>query len=547
MEFFHINNIHLYIAILLAILNGAILSFISGKFLQVIQQAGYEMKGYRAWLRGTKYKYLSRLFTLGLLSFFCAIVTNALLDVYHNDTLFSYIGLIFYAYFCGIFIFNLVKEPNKMPLVRTKRIGRNFGLLFILYSLATFLLIAFSTEHLFLIRFGIITLTPVLVPLFVVVGFYVILPLEKTINNFYILKAKKRLASLPNLIRIGITGSYGKTTNKFILQTMLSQKYKTIASPHSYNTPLGLTRVILQQIKYDDEIFIAEFGAKKTGEIKELCNLVKPNHGILTSVGTQHLETFKTQENIIQTKFELAEYIENGYMVFNGDDKICLQLYDKCQNKNKVLSYAENKDGFCFCDEIVATEKGLTFVLHNGKQQVKCQTKLLGKHNLQNICMCATLAIKLGVSLKQIKQAISLLTPAEHRLEIVNTENKNIIVIDDSFNASVEGCKAALDVLSLYEGYHKIIVTPGIVEMGKLETTANYDFGKEISRVCNTVIIVNELNHKAIEQGLIENGFNKDNIIFVENLSDAKEKITVFANKKTVVLFENDLPDLFIY
>lgn len=547
MEFFHTNNIHLYIAIFLSILNGAILAFISGKFLQVIQQAGYQMKSYYSWLRGTKYKYLSRLFTLGLLSFFCATVTNALLDVYHNNTLFSYIGLIFYAYFCGVFIFNLVKEPNKMPLVRTKRIGRNFGLLFVLYSLATFFLVALSTNYLFLIRFGIITLTPILVPFFVIIAFYIVLPFEKIINNYYILKANKKLLSLPNLIRIGITGSYGKTTNKFILDTMLKQKYKTISSPHSYNTPLGLTRVILQQIKPDDQIFIAEMGAKKVGEIKELCEIIKPNHGILTSVGTQHLESFKTQENIKQTKFELAKYIENGYMIFNGDSKICLELFNEYKNENKIITYQEDPNGFCYCDEIKADEKGLQFVLHIGTEQTKCVSQLLGKHNLQNISMCSALAYKLGVSLKQIKHAISLLTPTEHRLEIVKTENKNMIVIDDSYNASVEGCKAALEVLNMYKDYHKIIVTPGIVEMGKLETTANFDFGKDISQVCDTVIIVNELNHKSIEEGLSCNNFNKENIIFVENLTEAKEKLTIFANKKTVVLFENDLPDLFIY
>ena len=431
--------------------------------------------------------------------------------------------------------------------MKTKRIGRIFGLLFLLYTLATFFLIVLSTEYLLLIRFGIVTLTPILVPFFVILAFYLILPLEKGINHFYISKAKRKLKKMPNLIRIGITGSYGKTTNKFILEKMLSQKYKTIASPQSYNTPLGLTRVVLNNLKQDDEILIAEMGAKKVGEINELCNIIQPNHGIITSVGTQHLETFKTQENITETKFELAKYITDGFVVFNGDNQICLQLHESYQNKNKIKTHAENSDAFCYCDNVIANEKGLEFVLHVDNKSVTCTTHLLGKHNLQNIAMCAALAFKLGVSLSQIKKAISLLNAAEHRLEIVKTQNKNMVVIDDSFNASVEGCQAALDVLAMYDGYHKIIITPGIIEIGKLETTANFDFGAKMAKVCQTVMIVNELNHKALEEGLLSAGFDAKNIIFVENLNQAKEKLSDFYNQKTVVLFENDLPDLFIY
>lgn len=545
MNFFSTSNPHMYIAIILSVLNGGILAFISAKFLQVIQQSGYKMQGFYTWLRGTRYKYLSRLFSLSLLSVFCAVVTIALLDVY-SEGYFSYSGLIFYFYFSAIFIFNLVKEPNKLPLVRTKRIGRIFSLLFLLFSLATFFLIALSTEYLPLIKFSIITLTPILIPFFVIFAFYLILPIELMINKYYITRAKNKLKKNPNLIKVAITGSYAKTTVKFILQKMIEKKYITLSSPHSYNTPLGLTRVILKDLKPNHQIFIAEFGAKKVNEIKELCHLIKPNHGILTSIGSQHLETFKTQENIIKTKLELADYIKDGYMIFNGDSKFIFDYYKDYQNTNKMITYAENPNGFAHAKDIFLNQNGINFTLVIDDSEVKCKTKLLGKHSLQNIALCAAMAYKLGVSLSQIQEAISELVPFQHRMEILPAKS-DMIIIDDSFNASSEGCEAALEVLKEFKDYQKIIITPGIVEMGKLDTTANYEFGKQIAKVCDKVIIVNDINLNSITKGLLENNFDNNSIFKAENLTQAQNKLQEIAKEKCVVLFENDLPDLFVY
>ena len=250
MEFFNPQNIHLYIAIFLSVLNGGVLCFSSSKFLQIIQQSGYHVSGYMSWLRGTKYKYLSRLFVLSLLSVACSLVTNSLFDVYHSQAIYSYLGLIFYFYFSGSFILNLVKEPNKTPLVKTKRITRTLTALFIVYTLTTFSLIALSTEYFKLLRFGIITLTPVLVPFVVVLVFWILYPVEKLINIYYISKAKRKLKKSKDLVRIGITGSYAKTTNKFILTTMLSKKYNCVAVLKTHRT------IICK----NDEIFINQHG-----------------------------------------------------------------------------------------------------------------------------------------------------------------------------------------------------------------------------------------------------------------------------------------------
>ena len=462
MEFFQPNNIHLYIAIFLSVLNGGLLCFSSSKFLQIIQQSGYHLKGFNTWLRGTRYKYYSRLFALSLLSVACALVTNALFDVYHTLEIYSYFGLIFYFYFSAVYIYNLIKEPNKTPLVKTKRITRMLTGLFILYGGVTFVLIALSTEFSNLFRFAIITLTPMIVPVAVVVVFFILYPFEKLINLYYINKAKRKLKKFDRLIKIGITGSFAKTTNKFILTTMLSQKYNTICSPGSFNTPLGLTRIILQELKQEHQIFVAEMGAKKRGEIQDLCKLIKPDYALITGVGSQHLESFKSEENILKTKYELAEFVDQkqGVVVYNGQNQKCVQLYNMSQNPKKILAGTQD---YAYATNIVANDNGIKFTLHLDNKSVNCTTKLLGEFNIQNICMCASLAYTLGVNLNQIKKAISLLEPVQHRMQIMKSGNN--IIIDDSFNASEEGCSVALQTLKLFENKTKVIITPGIVEM----------------------------------------------------------------------------------
>lgn len=409
----------------------------------------------------------------------------------------------------------------------------------------SFFLIAFAFKFVFLLRFGVICLTPLFVPFVLVFAFTLLLPIEKLINFYYISKARKKLAEHDNLIKIAITGSYAKTTNKFILNTILSKKYKTLTSPKSYNTPLGLTKVILSELKSEHQVFIAEMGAKKKGEIDQLCKLIKPHHGILTSVGSQHLETFKSLENIKKTKNELCENITNGFMVYNCENQTCKELFEDSGYKSKVATYLDNTEGFCYCSNIKANENGTQFVLNIDGFKLECQTKLMGRFNLENISLCSALAFKLGVGLTQIKDAISELKPISHRMELI--QGVNSIVIDDSFNASVEGCKAALEVLSLFENKTKVIVTPGIVEMGDIATKVNFDFGKQIADVCDYAIIVNEINAQAIKDGLFKNGFDHHKIFFAENLEKAKEKLVELALDDSVVLFENDLPDLYSY
>lgn len=543
MDFFDLGNIHFILAFFLSIANAALLCLIAGKFLQILQLSGYKIKGYNVWLKDTKARYISRIAMLSFLSLACVLVTNALFDVYHQDSIYSYLGLIFYIYFSIVFIIHMVNSPQKTPLAQTRRMARLISCLFVLCMGITFVLIWVCTEWLYFIKFGVMVLTPLLLPVLVPLAHFIMLPLETFIRWNYIRKAKKKLASRPDLIRIGITGSYAKTSVKHILFDMLSEKYNVCMSPHSFNTPMGLTKVVLKYLKPENQILIAEMGAKQVGDIAYLCNIINPQHAIITGIGSQHLETFGSVENIKKTKNELVLALpENANVVFNMENNGARELFEECTLKNKFLAgFGEESE--LKVSNVDITSNGMTFTLeYNGKSK-KCTSNLIGKHNLENILLSATLALKLGVSLEGVARAISELQPVAHRLEVIR--NQNITVLDDAFNSSVEGSAAAVEVLSSFKDSVKICITPGMVEMGQEEFNVNEHFGEQLGKVCDYVIVVNKVNQEALKKGLESTEIAKENIILVDTLKQAKARLNelITPDKNYVVLFENDLPD----
>ncbi len=366
-------------------------------------------------------------------------------------------------------------------------------------------------------------------------------PVERAVTRWYFSDGKKKLASHKDMIKIGITGSYGKTSCKVILGTILKEKYNTLITPHSYNTPMGVTRVIREQMKGDEEVFVAEMGARNVGDIAEMCDLVAPTIGLLTSVGPQHLETFGTIENVAKTKYELIECLpENGMAFLPDDGGICKGLYDKTQ-KEKYLFAIEGGDLYMKADDITLNERGSSFVLRCADgESIDCTTKLLGRHNIQNILGCAAIARRLGLTMQQIADGIAKVEAVEHRLQLIPTGN-GVTVIDDAFNSNPAGTQAALDVLGAFSG-RKIIITPGLVELGDMEYDENVDFGRRMAEVVDIAILVAG-NGDAIEQGLKECGYPEANIIRAGNLNDATAALSRITRLGDVVLFENDLPD----
>ena len=544
MPFFSVSNPNLFIAVALSVINGVLLCFCGYKFLHILQLSGYKIQGYKVWLKDTHAKYIARIALLSCMSLACMLVTVALFDSYTNEqTYFSYLGLVFYFAFTIVFIVNVYNGPQKTPLVQTHRMTRLCILLGLLIAGITFGLIYLTTEFIPFVRFSSIALTPLMLPILVPIAHGILVPFEILNGKKYISWTKRKLKKFPNLIKIGITGSYGKTSTKYILNTILSQNYNVCITPHSYNTPLGIAKVVLNYLKPHHDVLITEMGAKQVGDIKYLCDIIKPQYGILTSVGSQHLSTFGSLNNISKTKNELIKSLpkENGLAVFNGQNQRAMELFDSCPVEKISTKIENDNNSFAHAKNVKVSSTGISFVLVVDGQEIDCKTKLIGKHNLENILMCSALAYKLGLTIEQIKLGIAKLEPINHRLEL--KKENGLTILDDSYNSNVEGAVCALETLKLFKTGKKIIITPGLVELGKKEREENINFGRNIAKVVDIAIIVNNTNKDAISQGLIEENFNEENIFFAQSLVEARIILKDLAEKGDVVLFENDLPD----
>ena len=299
------SKIDIFMISIISIVSTVLMIFVGYKLLQMLQLSGYKMKGYKSWFKETKYSYVSRLFMLTFLSTAAMLMTNVLLDEFYIVHGLEYLSIVFYLLFSSLFITNLFTAKQKTPLKYTKRMTRLLVVYTIIVCIVSAVLSYVGFMFVPYISFGLIGFIPVMLPLFVCMAYYITYPFERLISASYIKKAKKKLKEYKNLKVIGITGSYAKTSVKNILYVLLAEKYNVCASPSSYNTPLGLAKTILSKLDDEDEIFIAEMGAKQRYDIKELCEMVCPEIGVITGVGNQHLLTFGSPECIKQTKAEI--------------------------------------------------------------------------------------------------------------------------------------------------------------------------------------------------------------------------------------------------
>lgn len=506
-------------------------------FTHMFQQEGYKRKEYMGWL--AEYSGGRIIFIL-LVSVLYFIMSSLLVN--SHIKILSLIGWILYAVFAGLSVFYYFRfrvRDAKLPLKFTWRVKRLF-ITSVLVLVILAVLCSFAGPSLM----GIVI---VFAPLFILCTDIINSPVEKHIRNGFLKDARKRLDARKDLIKIGITGSYGKTSTKFILGTILSEKYDPLVPPSSYNTPMGVTRVIREQLSDNNDVFIAEMGAKNIGDIKELVDLVHPKFGIITSVGPQHLESFHTIENVARTKYELIEGLpEDGTAFFPDDHAYTKELYDMTEHVEKVL-FGIEEDEYekgtldVYARNIRSTENGSEFELVCREGSIDIVTKLLGKHNVMNIVGCAAIALKLGLSLEQIRDGAAKIESIEHRLQLIRNGN-GITVIDDAFNSNPVGSKAAIDVLSSFTG-RKIVVTPGMIELGESEDQENFNFGSYMADKVDFVYLVGPNHTKPIYEGLTENGFDADKIRVVKSLNEASQDMGTLLVPGDVILFENDLPD----
>ena len=365
--------------------------------------------------------------------------------------------------------------------------------------------------------------------------------MEKMVTNYYINDAKKMLRSVPDMKIIGVTGSYGKTSVKYYLHTLLQDKFNTLITPESYNTPMGVVKTIRESLKSTHEIFVCEMGARHVGDIKEICDIVHPHHGVITSIGPQHLETFFNMDNIIGTKYELADALPSDGMLFlNGDNEYVVGNADKYKN---TIFYRTSSDGEGYrASDIKLSQLGTEFTVTTPEgEKEQFQMRLVGEHNVINVVGAIAIAHKMGISLKELRVPVRRIQPVAHRLQMI--ERGNVTIIDDAYNSNPVGSKAAVETLAMFDGV-RILVTPGMVELGKEEDEFNYKFGTYAAKCCDYILLVGRKHTKPIENGVLDSGFAKEKCHVYDTLEDALScAYSIKEEGHKFILLENDLPD----
>ena len=439
--------------------------------------------------------------------------------------------------FTGI-ILNTKKRKEKKPFVVTKRIKRMYATYAVLFII---LFVIMNIDA----RIG-MCLSWILA-VFPYISVYIVAtinsPIEKAITNKFIRQAKRKLADMKDLKIIGITGSYGKTTTKNLVNTILLSKYNSLMTPESYNTPIGAVRTINESLKSTTEVFVCEMGAKYVGDIKEICDIVHPKIGILTAIGPQHLDTFKNLDNVRRTKLELIESLpEDGIAFVNWEDENIRESLIT----HKYIKYGLSPEADFYAANIEINDSGSEFdVVYPNKDRIHIKTKLLGKLNILNIVCAVAVADFLGLSEEEIKNAARFIKPVGHRLELRKNPN-GVIVIDDAYNSNIRGARMALDVLKGFKDKKKILITPGIVDLGDKAEEINETLGKYAADCADFVILVGAKQTEPILRGLKIEGFDDSKVYVADNLNQALIRMGQEANSNAVVLLENDLPDNYL-
>lgn len=538
---------------------------VQGFFLiHKLQQMGYENQKFLKWLEGNQYR---KVLVWNLFELFIPLFV-ILLFYFCKDIDLRLYKAITSIMMCGVFIWKIThpffagwigkKANHKKPLVYTPRVKRLVFTLIFLIVISLFLMFCFVVypiEQFSLSSWGFfkynafILLFSVITPIFILLSNWINLPLEKLIHLVYFFKAKWKRKKA-NVCSIGVTGSFGKTSTKFFLTEILSAKYKTLTTPSSFNTPMGLSKVINSNELSNFEYFVAEMGADHVGDIQKLCSLVSPKIGIITAVGIQHLETFGIPENILKTKLELFDAIpSDGFGAYNYDSEMLREGIKSHHYSFPIYSYSilpENRDKVdLFADHIRHTKDGLNFeaIFQNG-EVLSIVTELLGRHNVLDLLGAIIVAKKLGISSKEIERKIKSIEAVEHRLKKIDPKT-GILILDDAFNSNYNGAIEAVNVLNEIEGNKKIVVTPGFVELGKEEERLNKMFGEYMAAKVDYVILVGATKTFSIREGLLNGGFSYNCIIPVNSLSEAQKILTGLLMPGDVVLFENDLPDIY--
>ena len=449
-----------------------------------------------------------------------------------RETLCNWLMLALFIGATAFVYFQKQRIPQRKPFGFTRRIARLVTCAFILNLLGAILL-------------NLMGLSPYIVfagvDYAVLAAALIMRPIEDRINAGFYKSAQQKLAQAKGLMRIGITGSYGKTETKIILKTLLSEKYKVLATPPSFSTAMGISRVVNEQLKKGHQVFIAEMGAQQKGEIKDLTRLVRPQYGVLTCVGKAHLDSFGSIEAVAQTKFELIQGRKEGGMAFFGSDgSYGDRLYGLCKSEKYRAAVGSEVEAYMRAEHMETGVRGTRFELICADgEHAWVQAKLLGCFSVRNIALAAAVARKLGLTMEEIVRGVEKLRPIRHHLQLIPGE---INVIDDSENINADGAAEALRVLSEFPG-RRILVTAGLQELERNADDQNFAFGMQIAGCADYVILIGPEDTRAVMRGLMNSKYPKSSVRMVRDAYDAAALVKEMAQKGDSVLYEGVYPE----
>ncbi|MGN6372491.1 MAG: Mur ligase family protein [Solirubrobacteraceae bacterium] len=515
------------------------------RLLHLFQLEHYEPARLLLWLRRRNERFQSReLVGLG------ALYAAAVADMGAGSAWFAGALLLASTPVAALGVRDLRREAVK-PLVFTDRARR----LFVVALLPAFMLtlaamavavVGISTASLaVLLALALLLLAGA--PWVLLAANRALAPVQRGINRRFVQRAQRSLSDCSPLV-IGITGSYGKTTTKFCVGSVLGEDRSTLVTPESYNSLLGVTRTINEQLRPNHEAFVVEMGMFRRGDITELCELVHPKIGVITAIGPMHLERLGSIEAIAAAKAELLQALpSDGHFITNADDHRCLRLAGEA-HVPVTLFGVRSASAQVLARNIRLQDGRTLFDLHldgPGSPSTPVSAELLGEHNVLNLLAAAAVGHALGIAPGRIASGIARVQAPAHRLQPIHNRAARIVVIDDAYNSNPEGARAALSVLQQHPAERRMLVTPGMVELGEQEQELNRSFGEQAGAVCDLAILVGPARTRPIREGLLAAGMGEHDVHVVRDITDATALLSRLTRAGDVVLFENDLPDTY--
>ncbi|MBG78631.1 MAG: Mur ligase [Alphaproteobacteria bacterium] len=516
-------------------------------YLHVLQQEDYDSKRLNKWI--FEHKAFDKKLSLAL----------AVLSV-----VWMYVPsffMAFLAFICITITIYLEKDPRKSQkkkLVETDRAKRVF--------FPTLGVMAVLSAWCFVFEFPYNTvawpwiIAIQLIPFVLIWVNAALAPFESVIQKVYWNEARQKMHDLSPIV-IGVTGSFGKTSVKHILGHILNTQGPTLVTPGSVNTPMGITRIVREQLTPDHKYFVVEMGAYGVGSIASLCELTPPDFGIVTTIGHAHYERFKSLETVARAKFELAEAVmqkETGKVIihertlrFSYVRGMKLDQPDRfvvCgdppaidRHKQKDINYLEQGDVHII--EVTQQPKGLDIKFSVDGKTYNLNPPIYGLHHGHNVVMAAVTALELGVDIGAIQLALQTVPQISHRLEVKPNKEAGYVLIDDSYNSNPLGFRSALDLMVLMQSSgRKILITPGMIELGIAHDEAHAQIGEYAGQICDIAVVI-----KPERIGSFVNAYKASGktLIEVQSFKEASEWLEKNRQDGDLVLIENDLPDMY--